>query len=214
ENLVYFNQAKTSKDREYYFQRLSISAHGNESKQFEILRSQYNYYSNWYYVAVREVIALDDFREDPAWVVSMLRHKISKQQASEAIRHLEQLGMIKRNDAGKLVQSEPLVKYPGGIFNHVIQKFQIEMLERAKESLNDDEYAQRNASSVTLSCDHERVRDIKKCIDEFRDRITLEFGVNSKKTDSVVQVNVQIFQLTPLHKSQKNLNQENVSKER
>ncbi|HUP58704.1 MAG TPA: TIGR02147 family protein, partial [Bdellovibrionota bacterium] len=68
ENLVYFNQAKTPKDKDYYFQRVSISTAGRESKPFELLRSQYQFYSNWYYVAVWSLAGLPSFNEDPEWI--------------------------------------------------------------------------------------------------------------------------------------------------
>ena len=199
ENLVYFNQAKTGKDRDFYFQRMAISASGQESKQFELLRSQYQYHSNWYYVAVREIAGLASFKEEPSWISNQLRGKISSKQAQEALTHLERLGLLRRH-SGKLIQSEPLVKYTGGQFNNIIQKFHGEMIDRAKESLVEDSYEERNASCVTLSCDHARLAELKKRIDQFRDQVTTEFGVGSKSPDAVIQVNVQLFQLTPPRK--------------
>ncbi len=197
ENLVYFNQAKTAEDREYYFQRLKTSVQGKETKQFEVLSSQYQYYTNWYFVAVRELIALDGFVDDPIWIAKQLKNKITKKEASETLIHLERLGMIRKDKIqNKWVQSESLVKYPGGVFNYIIQKFHIQMLDRAKEALIEDAYTERNASSVTLSCDYSRLNDIIKRINQFRDDLTLEFGINSKKTDTVVQLNIQMFQLT------------------
>jgi len=29
---------------------------------------QYEFFSNWYYSAIRELISLPDFREDPEWI--------------------------------------------------------------------------------------------------------------------------------------------------
>ena len=205
ENLVYFNQAKKSKDKEYYFQRLVASAEGKETQQFEILKSQHNYYSHWYVVAVRELVALAEFKEDPAWIVSQLRGKISKQQAAEALIHLERLGMIKREESGKLVQSEPLVKYATGTFNYTVQKFQSEMLDRAKESLEEDDYDERDCSSITVSCNREHLPEMKKMVSDFRDQMCMKFGLESemetKKPDSVFQVGLQLFQLTPIKKN-------------
>jgi len=206
ENLVYFNQAKTPQDRDYYFQRLTLAAGAERSSQFELLQSQYLYYSNWYLVPVRELVGLDGFREDPEWIASSLRGKITRKQAQEALAVLERLGMIVRESStGRLRQAEPLVKYSGGVFRSSIQKFHIEMMERAKESLIDDPYEEREASCVTLACDGSRVPEMKKAIAEFRDRMNLEFGENSRENNAVIQLNVQIFQMTPIQsRPQKN----------
>lgn len=201
ENLVYFNQAKTQEDRDYYFERLRCSAQGNETQQFELLNSQYHFCSNWYYVAVRELVGLLDFQEDLGWIVTQLKNKISRRQAQDALNDLEKLGLIRRAENGRLVQSEPLIKYKGGFFNEIIQKFHLQMLDRAKDSLVEDAYEDRAASSVTLSCDQEMLPQIKKRIDEFRDQITLEFGTSSARPDTVIQCNFQIFPLTVMRKS-------------
>jgi uncharacterized protein (TIGR02147 family) len=203
ENLVYFNQAKTVEDREYYFQRLKTSAHGKETQQFELLSSQYHYYTNWYFVAVRELVEVEGFNEDPAWIAKHLKNKISKKEAQDALVHLERLGMIQKNSSGRWKQADALVKYPGGVFNQQIQKFHIQMIERAKEALTEDAYPERNASSITLSCDYSRIPEIIKRINRFRDDITTEFGVNSKQIDAVVQMNIQLFQLTEIKPSLK-----------
>lgn len=203
ENLVNFNQAVKAKDKDYYFQRLMAASEGSGSKQFELLRSQYSYCSHWYVVAVRELVGLSDFKEDPAWIAQQLRNKITKSEAAEALIHLERLGLIERAESGRYVQSQPLLKYQGGLFNHTIQRFHLEMIERAKESLLEDEYGERRASALTLSCDHDNFDEMVRMVDEFREKMNARFGVGSKKPSSVFQVCFQIFQLTPVPKREK-----------
>ncbi|MGK5082550.1 TIGR02147 family protein [Bdellovibrionota bacterium FG-1] len=211
ESLVQFNQASKPRDKSYYFQRLEASAEGRVSKQFELLCSQYNYYSNWYVPAVRELVGLARFQEDATWITSMLRGKITKVQAAEAMVHLERLGMIRRNaETGQWEQSEPLVKYTGNVFSYAVQKFQAEMLARAQESLTEDPYSERRASSITISCDHDRLPEFIQMIDEFRDAVNLKFGVGSKMPDTVFQLGFQVFQLTPIQPLKPSQKQERV----
>jgi uncharacterized protein (TIGR02147 family) len=200
ENLVYFNQASKPRAKEHYFQRLTAAMPEKLAHQSDLLKSQHSYYSKWYVVAVRELVGLAQFVEDPAWIVGKLRNKISKKEALEALKSLETLGLIRRDDAGRLSQSQPLVKFKGGYFDYVIERFQLEMIERAKEALLEDEYQDRNASSVTLSCDTQRVPEIKKMIDGFRDQLNTAFGLGNQCPDAVVQVNFQVFQITPTKK--------------
>lgn len=197
ENLVYFNQAKTQKDKEYYFHRLNTSAEGNETRQFETLRSQYEYYSKWHLVAVRELVALDDFQASPAWIAARLKNKIARKDAAAALEHLERLELIRKESSGKWVQSEPLVKYTReATLNPMIQKFHAEMIDRAREALLEDEYDDRSTSGVTLSCDRALLPKIRESIDRFRDQLMDAYGVPGKKTDTVIQVCIQLFQHT------------------
>lgn len=207
ENLAFFNQAKKPKDRQYYFQRLQSAAEGNKTRQFEILESHFSYYSNWYIVAIRELVGLDTFEEDPAWIAARLRGKIVRKQAAEALVHLERLGLIRRNaQTGKLEQSDPLVKVTGDVFHELIQKFHSEMIDRAKEALFEDAHDERSTSCLTFSCDADRLPEMKKAIDEFRDKMNVKFGLENRKCDAIVQVNFQLFQLTAPRKisAQKN----------
>jgi len=201
ENLVFFNQAKNAKDKNYYFGRLEAAADGKNSEQFELLRAHYQYHTSWYYVAVRELVGLSNFNEDATWITAALRNKINRRQAQEAISVLLQLGMIRRSETGKLMQSEPLVKYTGGTFSEIHHQFHLEMIERAKESLISDSYEERNGSGLTLSCDYSKLPEIKREIDIFRDKVNLLFGVGSQNPDTVFQINIQLFQLTPLKKT-------------
>lgn len=201
ESLVYLNQARTPKDKQYYFGRLAVSAEGKESEQFLLYKLHYDYYSNWYVVAVRELVGLAHFEENPTWIAIQLRNKINKKQASEALGILERLELIRRNQSGRYEQVDPLVKFPGGEFHFTIQKFQSEMLDRAKECLESDPYEDRYVSSVTLSCDYAKLGDLKREVDTFRDKITTRFGVGSSKPDTVFQLGIELFQLTPIHKT-------------
>jgi uncharacterized protein (TIGR02147 family) len=197
ENLVYFNQAQTAKDKEYYFERLSASAEGHESKQFEVLRSQYQFYTNWYYVAVRELVAHDEFVEDPAWIASHLRGKVNRAEAQAALRDLAILGLVRRNaTTQKLEQCEPLVKYTGGVFNETIRKFHVQMMDRAREALVEDDFSESSASCITMCCDRDSLPALIKSIAEFRDQAILKFGARPNKSDAVIQLNFQLFQLT------------------
>jgi uncharacterized protein (TIGR02147 family) len=197
ENLVYFNQSKTSKDRDYYFQRLASSTGGKgESRPIELLKSQHDYFSNWYYIAIRELVALGDFQEDPAWICSRLKGKISRKNAADALTALQRIGLIRRNENGKLVQSEPVVNYKGGDFSAAIDKLHLEMIERASEALKEDPKEDADTSFATLSVDRAKYAEIKQMIEAFRERLITKFGTAPETPDSVLQINFQLFHLT------------------
>lgn len=198
ENLVYFNQSKSGRDKDHYFQRLSISAEGSESDAFRLLRSQYTFFSKWYLVVIRELVALPNFKEDAAWIVAQLRGKITRAQAQESLEHLSRLSLIKRDAQGKWVQSHAALATTEESFHLMMHKFYLEMIERAKEALKEDPYEQRHCGYVTLSMNVAKLPELVQAISNFRNQVVRDFGVNAECPDSVVQLNIQLFQFTPL----------------
>lgn len=201
ENLVHFNQADRPKDRKYYFERLQASQPKKKSAQFELLESQYRYFNNWYVIAVRELVQLKDFDEQPAAIAKALRNRITTKEAAQALEDLQVLELIARDENGKFIQTSPIVALLPGCLNPFIRNFHMGMMEQARQALVEDDYSQRSASGVTLSCARSHLPEILKEIDSFRERITEKFGISKLSADSVIQMNVQLFQLTQIPKS-------------
>lgn len=205
ENLVLFNQSDRGQDKKYYFDRLLASNRGSRPEALELTKSGVLYHTHWYYFAVREMVALRDFKEDATWISQQLRGKVKKDEVTQALKDLLNLGLVTRGDDGKLKQSEPLVKFNGAFYSSFTQNFHLEMMERAKDALLHDEYDARFNSGVTLSCSIEHLPEIKRAISQFRDQITERFGIEDLPPDSVIQLSVQLFQLTqPKIPSQEN----------
>ena len=85
-NLVLMNQAKTTEDRAYYYEEITQIPKYRQTHKLE--RIHYDYYSRWYCVPIRELVAHQDFREDPAWIAKQLRPAITEKQAAEALELL------------------------------------------------------------------------------------------------------------------------------
>jgi uncharacterized protein (TIGR02147 family) len=197
ENLVYFNQAKNSEDRDYYFARLNSNSRSRDNPKFKMLRNHMNYYTRWYYVAIRELVALKDFEENPKWIVAKLRNKITETEATSTIQELIELGFLKRGEGGKLAQSNALLGWKTDFYNQMVTQFQLEMIDRARESIQNDSFKNRDASSVTISCRSNLMPLIINRVDSFRDQLVKEFGADDPIADSVIQINLQSFFLTP-----------------
>jgi uncharacterized protein (TIGR02147 family) len=196
ENLVHFNQAERANDRKYYFERLAASQPKQKSNHFELLESQYRYFSNWYVIAVRELVATTKFSEEPAAIAKALKNRITAKEAAQAMADLKRLELIAHDENGRWVQTTPIITVKPGFFSPFIQNFHLGMMDQARHALIEEEYSERNASGVTLSCPREKLPDLKRAIDDFRAQITEKFGITEAPADSVVQVNVQLFQLT------------------
>lgn len=197
ESLVLYNQAKTEKDKSFYFERMKKFIRGSKTRAFELLSSQYNYFSRWYTVAIRELVSHDDFEEDQDWIRKKLRNRISKKQVQEAIADLLNLGMLSRRENGKLYLNDELVQFTDTSLNYtIVNQIHGQMLDLSRESLFMDNYEDRSISNVVLACDSSHFPEIRQEIKEFRRHIMKKYGANPQKVDCVLGMGLQLYFLT------------------
>jgi uncharacterized protein (TIGR02147 family) len=199
ENLVHYNQAMTEKEKSLYFDRINKLMKGKESAAFELLKSQYNYFTHWYLIAIRELVALNDFQETYVWISKKLRNKISKKEMNEAIADLLNLELLKRNAQGKLEQSEEFISFTDTSLNYtVVNALHSQFLDKAKDSLDEDAYNDRSASCVVIAAEKENFVKIREEIKAFREHILNKYGTNTKKLDCVLNLGIQLNHITTL----------------
>ena len=199
ENLVHYNQATTEKEKVQYFERINKNMKGKSSPAFELLRSQYNYFSNWYMLAIRELVSNADFKEDYDYISKRLRNKVSKKEIIESINDLMNLGLLKRNEAGKIEQSENFINFTDTSMNYTVANaLHTQFLEKAKESLQEDAYENRSASCVVIATDSENFQKIREEIKAFREQILNKYGTSNAKVDCVLNLGIQLNHITSL----------------
>lgn len=204
ENLVYFNQASDEKEKSIYFGRLSKAIKGHEGKAFELLKSQYNYFSNWYLVAIRELVSFPDFEEKGEWILDKLRGRLTRKQADEAIHDLLNLGMLSRDASGKLYQADELVQFTDNTMNNtVINNLHHQFLDLVEKSLEEDDYSDRSLSYVVLACPEGSFEELRKDIAEFRKMVMLKYGQQGRTGQCLLNMAVNLFHLTPVSKAKK-----------
>ena len=196
EKLVFFNQSEQKEAKEFYFGELSKLSNKNDHSAFKIDADYYEYLSNWFYVAIHEMVHLRDFEEDPKWITSHLKHKVTKPQVKRALELLQKMGLLKRDSIGKLKQTHPQLQYLKEVKNLAIQKFHKQMMELAKISIDKDNVSEREPSSVTLCVKEGEYVAIKKRIEEFCEEINTKFSCLPREGAAVLQINFQLFSLT------------------
>ncbi|MBI2067209.1 MAG: TIGR02147 family protein [Deltaproteobacteria bacterium] len=193
EDLVHFNQATTDEERNQHYQRLSRSRRYRQVKQIE--KDYFVYFSRWYYAAIRELVLLPEFKEDPIWIASKLAPAITPNEARVAIELLLELGFIKRDKNGKLTQSERNITTEREVASLAIKNFHRQMIEKAAESIEKTSHEKRDISSLTVALSKEKFEETKRRIQEFRRELNVLLSEEGK-ADSVYQINFQIFNLT------------------
>lgn len=194
-NLVCFNQAKDENERDEYYHRIKINPH--YSKYHKDEKDLHRFYSKWYNPVIRELIEVNNFKSDPKWISQSLFPKISEVEAERAFKFLLKSGQIKEDSEGRYTQNETVSSTGEEVASLSVAKYHQEMIQKAKESLENFTQEERNISSLTMAVSPEIYKKITNEIYKFQDKIidlvTSEENVNQEE---VCQLNFQLFPVT------------------
>jgi uncharacterized protein (TIGR02147 family) len=200
ENMVYFNDAKTVEERKLFFARM-LACQGPKAKIVEV--SKYEYYSKWYYSAIRALLSCGQFRnvpEDHKKISKTLEPQIRPDQAKKAVAILEKLGFINKNEAGFFVVVDSAittgsVKPDKNVAALNIINFQKEMLKLAAGAFDRFPSAQSNMSTLTIGISSATLANIKEELSALRGKIAV-IAENERAADRIYQFNMQLFPIS------------------
>lgn len=197
ENMVYFSESKSTEEHRRYFKKM-MSFY--DSRAYKLMADQYEYFSRWYYVAVRELLSFVKFKDNYKALASELNPPIREDQARKAIEILLRLNLIKKDKDGYYKRCDAVIStgYQGNdklIYTMNIINFQKEMIEFAKGAYERSAINRIDMSTLTLSISEENYKEMKEEIAQFRKRL-LGMAEKDKKPDRIYQLNHQFFPLT------------------
>lgn len=193
EQLVYFNQAKTIKEKNYYCDKLQ--ALQRVRKVGKINEDQYQYFSQWYHPVMRELVCLDGFTGDYEKLGRSLTPAITASQAEHSVKMMLNLGFLKKK-GNRFEQTEPVVSTGPGITSHLIVKYQMAMLRMALESFDRvGGKKEKLMSTLTLSLSEASLDLVRKRTREFRAQL-LEIARSDRKANRVYHYNLNLFSLS------------------
>ncbi|MGZ3743128.1 MAG: TIGR02147 family protein [Pseudobdellovibrionaceae bacterium] len=189
-NLVLFNQAVDSTEKHTYARELTQSK--TYRKIFPLAEAQFNYFTHWYLIPIREFVKLPQFKEDYQWIAQSLTPKITPAEAEKAVEELLQLGLLERNSSGELSQKNAFISTANEVGSKVVAQYHREMLKRAAESIDLIPREKRDISNMTVTVSEEMATKLKEKIQNFRKEV-IEMVAHDNKPNSVYQLNFQIF---------------------
>lgn len=194
ENLVNLNQAESPREQEHYYERLKASRAYVALKHVE--HDQHEYFSKWYYAAIRELVLLPGFKNDPDWIARTLTPNIPIKAARETMELLFRLNLIRRGPGGKIEQTDALIGTPPKIAAAAAWTFHREMLDRSRESLDLARPADRDVTALTVAVSRGQYERARRKIHEFRQKLHAEFAERPQEAETVYQLNIQFFPLS------------------
>ena len=191
ELLVNHNQAKTTEERQHYLDRLLAF---RSTRATVVERDRDQYYSRWYYSAIRELVALAEIH-DASDISTILRPPIKRSEAKESLELLTRLGMIRRGADKRYERIDAALTSGPCVDPAVIHGFQAATMQLAQSALHRFPREDRDISTVTLSCNAKDLERLRERIRQMRAEVA-EIACASENADQVFQLNTQFFPLT------------------
>lgn len=156
----------------------------------------HKYLSNWYYIAIREMAASPHFRADPKWIQGKVKKKLSLSQIREALEFLHQAGLIVTDSNGITTASGKSIKCDGPVYKLALTEFYKQIYELAIDSIYQTERSQRYLTSHTMSVSADKYEEIKKVIDEAREKIRHLVLESTDEAQKVYHVSFLLYPFT------------------
>jgi len=192
-NLVLFNQAKTSGEKqEHYAVLRSMAGMVKES----VLGSDYfDYFTHWYTPVVRELICLYDFRGDYEKIASVIRPQVRPGEVKAAISLLLRLKLVERDVGGKYHQTSTALVADTSIVSMAVRSFTRTMLAHSMDALDSVDKNQRHISGITMGISQEAFDVLAAEIEAFKDRVKVIVNRDTGG-NRIYQLNVSMFPLS------------------
>lgn len=157
-----------------------------DDKTFQII-------SNWYCIAIREMVKLKNFTSDPQWISKTLEFKVTPTDVSKSIELLIQVGLLTREE-GKLKIIDGRFQTSNELSSEAIKRYHESMLDVAKEALRKFNLNEREFSASTLTMSSKRITEAKELIRDFKSKFSKL--LEEEDGDVTTQIQIQFFPLT------------------
>lgn len=155
----------------------------------------HQYLSRWYYVAIRELVSLPDFKNDPAWIQDRLRGRVSQKEIIEGIQFLSKYGFILMSTSGNFKVAEKQLRCNEGVYKISLGEFHRQMLDIAKNSIDEVSREERILLGHTVALSKEQFDKIQTLLRETLNKIETVDNSSQPETE-VYQIELAAFPIT------------------
>jgi uncharacterized protein (TIGR02147 family) len=192
EDLVAYGQAKTLKEKSFFFRKLKEQS--PRTRIQKIRDDCYEFYSQWYYNTLRELLPLIRFKGDYDALGSMLNPPIPATQARKAVDLLLRLGLLEKTRSG-FRQMERLITSGDDVEALALRDFHMQNMSLAADSIDKVPRAERDHSCLIVPFSKEGFESVKGEIQAFRKKV-LKMSEEDLKPSRIFHVNFLVFPTT------------------
>jgi uncharacterized protein (TIGR02147 family) len=189
-NLTLFDQAKTADEKQEHYAVLRSIENAVSEKSLEA--DQFDYFSNWYNVVIRELVTLFDFKDNCQLLGLSVTPPITTREAEKSVELLKRLHLIQKGPNGAYEQTDSAITTNGDIGLMAVRQFNKEMVLLAAKAIDKLSRDKRNISGITVGISSAMYQIICTEIAAFKDRI-VSLVHRDEASSCVYQLNVQLF---------------------
>ncbi len=164
-----------------------------DSRPKLITKEEFSFLSNWYCLALREMVKLDTFLEDLDHIKDKFIFNIEHLEIQKAIHLLVKTGLLNRDQNGHLIclNEKMKVSTEQDVTSKDVQNFQKNFLDVAKLAIDQVPVNQREVSTVFYTGSSNDFKNMKLKIIDSRDEIVEKYKNNSG--DQVYALQIQCY---------------------
>ncbi len=191
--LVALDQARSEDERNAAWAHISASRRFRAARELE--GAGFEYLSQWYYPAIRELAWRPDFDPDPGWIAKRLRPRITESQARKAVERLLAMGLLAAED-GRTRPADGSVVTPHEVSSLAVRNYHRGMLGLARDSIERFPGTERHLSAVTVCIPRSLVPRLKQELDAFQERLLDLCDAEVDRAEQVHQLHLCLFPLS------------------
>lgn len=189
QHMVAFNQAKSPGEKAFFFKKLMEASPKSPAKLLQ--EGFYEFYSHWYYNTLRELITLVRFKEDYAFLGSLLNPPVSAAQAKKAVQLLLQLGLVEKTRTGYKATHQAITTGDEAA-ELAIRDFHQQNMDLAKIAMDTAEPEERDLSCLVVALPEAGFQTLKSEIQSFRKKL-MRMADGMTGPNRTYHINFQFF---------------------
>ena len=155
--------------------------------------------SNWWCYALREMVNLPDFQENPRWIQQRLKFPVSLKEIEEALHVLLQLGLLRRDGTGVL-RYHNSIQSSFDVPDLALRQFHEQVLQLAQQSLHSTHTVDREISGITLTL---KKQDLPRAKELMRQLLYDLSALSTHESEDVYHLETALFPLTSKKRTDK-----------
>lgn len=168
--LVNYKEAKDPNKKKVYFEEI-LTRQERNNKQSPFVKERYQYLSHWYYVTIRELVGHPDFNDDPHWIQKKLGNTVTIWEVKNAMKTLERLHLIVKNENGKWSQNEQELNMGHEVESMAAFNYHSEILKISRDVLMQTSHEIRDFSSVVSLIDKDTFQELRNKMRSFQEDV-------------------------------------------
>jgi uncharacterized protein (TIGR02147 family) len=155
----------------------------------------YQYLTHWYYVAIREMAALKEFRLEAAWIQKRLWEPVPLSDIEKALDFLIRHGFIEVQPDGSILPPEKRLDCLDQIHRAALLQFYRQIFGLAINTVEKVHPDQKKIEGFTVAISQKKFSEIRKLLDETIDKIS-QMSESELNREEVFQITLMGFPIT------------------